>query len=228
MILDQPPDAFNARELRTLHALKTPRGVQRFLDSMPYHLAGTAWSPRRVLHEGSAHCLEGALFGAAALRILGYPPLILDMEADQDTDHVIAIYQTNGHWGAVAKSNFTGCRDRAPVYHTLRELVLSYFHIYFNLRGERTLRRYSRPVNLARFDRRQWMTTEKDVWFVAEYLCEIPHVSLFRKSAAKNAYRVDARTMEAEMVGHRTKSAIVVADPSVARVLPQSRSRPGS
>lgn len=219
---------FTPRELRTLRGLKTPRGIQLFLDAIPYHLAGTAWSPRRVLQERTAHCLEGALFAAAALRVLGYPALILDMEADQDTDHVIAIYKANGHWGALAKSNFTGCRDRAPVYRTLRELALSYFHIYFNLRGERTLRRYSRPVNLARFDRRRWMTTEKDVWFVAEYLCEIPHASLMRKSAAMNAYRVDARTMKAEMLGHRTKESIVVAESSVARVLPRARNRPGS
>src|SRR5438477_575519 len=86
------------------------RGIQRFLDSLPYHLETTAWSPRRVLHEGTAHCLEGAIFAAAALRAIGYPPLIFDLEAEQDTDHVVAIYKTRGHWGAVAKSNFSGCR----------------------------------------------------------------------------------------------------------------------
>ena len=189
-----------------MRALKTPRGIQLYLDAMPYHLAGTAWSPRRVLHEGTAHCLEGALFAAAALRALGYPPLILDMEAERDTDHVVAVYKVGGHWGAIAKSNFSGCRDRAPIYRTLRELALSYFHIYFNLRGERTLRRYSRPINLARFDRRNWMTTEKDTWFVAEYLCEIPHASLLKKPALKNVYRADTRTMQGEMVGHRGKT----------------------
>ena len=82
--------AFTPLELRKLRALKTPAGIQRFLDDMPYHLAGTAWSPRKVLSEKTAHCLEGAIFAAAALRVLGFPPLIFDMEADQDTDHVIA------------------------------------------------------------------------------------------------------------------------------------------
>lgn len=196
---------FTPSELRTLRALKTPAGIQRYLDDMPYHLAGTAWSPRTVLREKTAHCLEGAVFAAAALRVLGFPPLIFDLEADQDTDHVVAIFKSRGHWGAIAQSNFTGCRYREPVYRTLRELALSYFNIYFNLRGERTLRRYSRPVNLARFDRLRWMTTEKDIWFIAEYLCDIPHRPLLRRGLAKNLTRVDARTMRGEMVGHRRK-----------------------
>src|SRR5216110_2593609 len=166
---------FTSSELRTLRALKTPAGIQRFLDEIPYHLAGTAWSPRKVLQEKTGHCLEGAIFAAAALRAIGFPPLILDLEADQDTDHVLAVFKLRGHWGAVAKSNFTGCRYREPVYRTLRELALSYFHIYFNLRGERTLRRYSRPVNLARFDRDEWMTSEENIWVVPNYLCDIPH-----------------------------------------------------
>jgi len=172
---------------------------------MPYHLVGSSRSPRRVLREGTAHCLEGAILGAAALRVLGYPPLIFDLEADQDVDHVLAIYQVRGHWGAIGKSNFVGCRDRAPVYRSLRELALSYFHIYFNMRGERTLRRYSRPVNLARFDHLDWMVAEKDIWFVAEHLCEIPHLPLLTPALEKSLYRADARTIQGEMVGHRKK-----------------------
>jgi hypothetical protein len=197
--------AFTRSELRTLRALKTPAGIQRFLDNVPYHLAGTAWSPRLVLREKTAHCLEGATFAAAALRVIGFPPLILDLEAEHDTDHVIAVFKSRGHWGAVAKSNFTGCRYREPVYRTLRELALSYFPIYFNLRGERTLRRYSRPVNLARFDRLGWMTSEKPIWFIAEYLCDIPHFHLLKRGLENNLTRVDARTMASEMVGHRKK-----------------------
>ena len=185
--------------------MKNPYGIQKFLDDMPYHLEDTAWSPRKVLSEESAHCLEGAIFAAAALRVIGYPPLLLDFEADHDTDHVIAIYRHDGCWGAVAKSNYTGCRWREPVYRTLRELAMSYFNIYFNLRGERTLRRFSRPVNLKRFDDRSWMTTDKPVWFIAEYLCEIPHVSLLTPAMEKNLTRVDRRTLQGEMVGHRKK-----------------------
>ena len=113
---------FTPRELRKLRRMKDAYGIQKFLDAIPYHLEDTAWSPRRVLAEETAHCLEGAIFAAAALRANGYPPLLLDFEAENDTDHVIAIYQRDGGWGAVAKSNFTGCRYREPVYRTLREL----------------------------------------------------------------------------------------------------------
>lgn len=197
---------FTPSELRKLRALKTPFGIQRFLDELPYHLAPTAWSPRVVLRERTAHCLEGATFAAAALRVLGFPPLLLDLEADNDTDHVIAVFKVRGHWGALAKSNFTGCRYREPVYRTLRELALSYFHIYFNLRGERTLRRYSRPVNLARFDRDEWMTSEENIWEVPNHLCDIPHTPLIPSALAKNLTRADRRTLQAETVGHRRKS----------------------
>jgi len=114
-----------------------------------------------VLRENTAHCLEGAIFAAAALRANGFPPLLLDLEAEHDTDHVLALYRVKGHWGVVAKSNYTGCRYREPVYRSLRELAMSFFNLYFNMRRERTLRTFSRPVNLARFDHLRWMTTEE-------------------------------------------------------------------
>src|SRR5213076_1829606 len=113
-------NGFSPVELRKLRALKTPAGVQRFLDSLPYHLAATSWSPRKVLQKKTAHCLEGAIFAAAALRVLGFPPLLWDLEAVNDTDHVLAIFKVRGCWGAVAKSNFSGCRYREPVYHLAR------------------------------------------------------------------------------------------------------------
>jgi hypothetical protein len=196
---------FSRAELRTLRALKTPTGIQRFLDELPYNLKYDARSPKKVLQDRTASCLEGGIFAAAALRILGFPPLIFDLEADCDTDHVIAIFKVRGAWGAVAKSNFTGCRYREPVYRTLRELAMSYFNVYFNLRFERTLRRYSRAVNLARFDRLHWMTTEKPIWFIAEHLCEIPHISLLTRAMEKRLTRVDPRTVKGEMVDHRKK-----------------------
>jgi hypothetical protein len=205
-VSDTDSFGFTPSELRQLRALKTPAGVQKFLDDLPYNLSYTAASPRKVLHDRTASCLEGGIFAAAALRVLGFPPLIFDLEAEQDTDHVVAIFKVRGHWGAVAKSNFTGCRYREPVYRSLRELAMSYFNIYFNLRGERTLRRYSRPVNLARFDHLNWMTTtDKPVWFIAEYLCEIPHISLLTLAMERNLTRVDRRTMSGEMVGHRKR-----------------------
>src|SRR5437016_5262599 len=173
---------FTPKELRKLRSLKDPHGIQKFLDDMPYHLADSAWSPRRVLAENTSHCFEGAMLAAAALRVNGYPPLIFDLEAEHDTDHVVAIYRAHGHWGAIAKSNYTGCRYREPVYRSLRELALSYFDVYFNLRRERSLRTFSRPVNLARFDSRHWMTTEKPIWLIAEYLFEIKHYPLISRA----------------------------------------------
>ncbi|MGH9530313.1 MAG: hypothetical protein ACRD2S_10395 [Terriglobales bacterium] len=200
-----PVTAFTARELRKLRSLKNPHGIQQFLDDMPYHLANTAWSPRRVLRENTAHCFEGAIFAAAALRANGYPPLILDLEAENDTDHVIAIYRINGHWGAVAKSNYTGCRYREPVYRSLRELALSYFDVYFNLRRERSLRTFSRPVSLARFDDREWMTTDKPLWFIAEYLFEIHHYRLLAPGTEKRLHRLDDRSFRAGCLGRAEK-----------------------
>ena len=192
---------FTPAELRKLRSLKDPYGIQRFLDDMPYHLTDTAWSPRQVLRENTAHCFEGAIFAAAALRANGYPPLIIDFEAEHDTDHVLAIYRVKGHWGAVAKSNYTGCRYREPVYRSLRELAMSYFNIYFNLRRERTLRTFSRPVNLARFDNQAWMTTEKPIWFIVYYLLEIHHYKLLTPGMVKRLHRIDERLFQGETLG---------------------------
>jgi hypothetical protein len=197
---------FSPAELRKLRSLKDPHGIQRFLDDMPYHLADTAWSPRRVLAENTSHCFEGAMLAAAALRANGYPPLVFDLEAEKDTDHVVAIYRTNGHWGAIAKSNYTGCRYREPVYRSLRELALSYFDVYFNLRRERSLRRFSRPVNLARFDPLEWMTTDKPLWFVAEYLFDIGHYPLLTPAMTKRLHRLDDRSFRAGCLGRAEKS----------------------
>ncbi|HUK25116.1 MAG TPA: hypothetical protein VLV49_11085 [Terriglobales bacterium] len=203
--MDPALKSFSPAELRRLRSLKDPYGIQRFLDDMPYHLEDTAWSPRVVLRENSAHCLEGAMFAAAALRANGFPPLIMDLEAEHDTDHVVAVYRVAGRWGALAKSNFTGCRYREPVYRSLRELAMSYFNIYFNMRRERTLRTFSRPVNLARFDRQHWMTTEEPIWFIVNYLFEIHHYKLLRPGMAQRLHRVDDRLFRAECVDRAVK-----------------------
>jgi len=203
--MQNPNHGLTPAELRKLRSLKDPHGIQRFLDDMPYHLADTAWSPRRVLQENTSHCFEGATFAAAALRAVGYPPLVLDLEAEHDTDHVIAIYRHRGHWGAVAKSNYTGCRYREPVYRSLRELALSYFDVYFNLRRERSLRTFSRPVNLARFDRQHWMTTGEHLWFVAEYLFTIHHYRLLSSAMISKLHRLDDRSFRAGCLGRAEK-----------------------
>src|SRR6267154_1842676 len=164
--MSDPLKSFTPSELRKLRGMKDPHGIQKFLDDAPYHLADTAWSPRRVLAEETAHCLEGAIFAAAALRANGYPPLLLDFEAEHDTDHVIAIFREKECWGAVAKSTYTGCRWREPIHRKLRELSLFYFNTYVILWRERTLRGFSVPVNLKRFFCHNRATTEKPVWFL--------------------------------------------------------------
>jgi hypothetical protein len=187
--------------VRTLRALKTPAKIQRFLDGLPYQYANTAWSPQRALRERKGHCLEGALIAAAALRVNGYPPLLVDLEAVRDDDHVLAVYRQHGLWGSIAKSNFAGLRFRAPVFRTIRELAISYVDHYYNLRRERTLRAYSRPVNLARVDKQHWMTSEEDVWCVPELLIAAPHYPLFPDKVARALPRMDRRAFEAGMHG---------------------------
>jgi hypothetical protein len=114
---------------------------------------------------------------------------------------VLAVYRDDGCWGAVAKSNYAGLRSREPVYRTLRELVMSYFEHYYNLRGQKSLRNYSRPVNLRRFDRIRWMTSEEDVWEIPEHLCEIPHIPLLATGAERRLNRMDKRLFTAGLVG---------------------------
>ncbi len=200
-----PTDGFNAVERSVLRRLSTPERIQRFLDTdVSYNKephGPTCRSPRLVLRDRLAHCMEGALLGAAALRFHGFPPLLLDLEAVRDDDHVLALYRQRGHWGAIAKSNYAGLRFREPVYRTTRELVMSYFEHYYNLAGEKTLRGYSRPVNLSRFDSLNWMTAETDLWVIAQHLCDIPHTPLLTAVLERNLTRVDGRLMEAGLFG---------------------------
>jgi hypothetical protein len=200
-----PPHGFGRDELAILRRLKTPEKIQLFLDSeIGYNKepqGATCRSPRRVLRDRLAHCMEGALFGAAALRVHAFPPLVLDLEAVRDDDHVLAIFRQRGHWGAIGKSNYSGLRFREPVYRTLRELVMSYFEHYFNAAGEKTLRTYSRPVDLRRFDPLGWMTAEDDVWGIPEYLTGIAHKPLLNPDLARRLNRVDARLQAAGRFG---------------------------
>jgi hypothetical protein len=196
---------FDSKELAVLRRLHTPDRIQQFMDcDLAYNKekhGPTCRSPRTVLRLRSAHCMEGALFAAAALRVHGFPPLLLDLEAVRDDDHVLAIFRQRGHWGALAKSNYAGLRFREPVYRTLRELVMSYFEHYYNLAGEKTLRRYSRPVNLTRFDRIHWMTSEEDVWDIPYYLVDISHRRILPPGLERRLSRVDDRLFRAGLVG---------------------------
>lgn len=182
-------------ELLLLRRLDTPRKVQDYLDSLSQNhepKGDTCYSPRTVMREKRAHCIEGAMLAALAFRLQGQKPLILDLESTRhDFDHVIALFKQHGCWGAVSKTNHAVLRYREPVYKTIRELVLSYFHEYFDKNGFKTLRRYSRPVDLSRFDKQNWMTNEKHNWFVAQHLVEVDHVSLLTRPQIATLRKAD-------------------------------------
>ena len=145
--------------------------------------------------------MDGALFAAAALRVQGYPALIVDLEAVQDDDHVIAVFRRRGLWGGVARSNYSGLRYREPLHPTIRSLVLSYFEWYHNLRREKTLRRFSRPIDLSRFDGRRWMTAEDDLWDIPDYLVDVRHERVAEPAMIKELGTLDRRAFEAGLVG---------------------------
>jgi len=202
-----PPFDLTRAEARLLSSLTPAWRIQEYLDtSLLYDTkGGTCRSPRRVIRDGECQCMDGALFAAAALRMQGYPPLILDLEAEQDDDHVLAVFKTAHGWGAIGRSNYSGLRYREPVYRTIRELVMSYFESYFNLRREKTLRAYSRPVNLARFDSIAWMTSEQDLWEIPNHLVVIPHTQIASRRTIRTYSKVDRRLFEAGLVGKRHK-----------------------
>ena len=199
------PHGFGPDELAILRRLRTPEKIQSFLDSeIGYNKepnGATCRSPRRVLRDRVAHCMEGALFAAAALSVHHLPPLLLDLESVRDDDHVLALFRLRGHWGAIGKSNYSGLRFREPIYRTLRELAISYFEFYFNLDGEKTLRAYSRPVQLRRFDFIHWMTAEEDVWEIPEYLTTISHTPVLPSSLIRRLSLVDPRLQAAGKLG---------------------------
>lgn len=185
--------------------LSSPSKIQRFLDEeLGYNTereGDTCRSPRQVLRHGEAQCIEGAIFAAAALRMQGFPPLVVDLEAIRDDDHVVAVFRQRAHWGAIAKSNYSGLRFREPVYRTLREVVMSYFEHYYNPKGEKTLRAYSRPISLARFDPIHWMTAEEDLWAIPEYLVTIPHRPVLTREMERRLTRMDQRLFAAGRLG---------------------------
>ena len=190
------------QEKSLLKTLNRPEKIQTFLDEqVVYHKETTCRSPRRVLRDRVAQCAEGAFLAAAALRINGHAPLIVDLITVRDDDHILTVFQEDGRWGAIGKSNYAGLRYREPVYRTLRELVMSYYEHYFNLDGEKTLRGYSRPVNLARFDPIDWMVTEDDLWPICEYLCTIAHARLLTPHRERQRQFVDQRLFDSGLLG---------------------------
>lgn len=167
------------KELAVLRKLSTPEKIQDFLDALPInHEKGgdTCLSPRQVLREKKAHCIEGAMLAATALWLHGEEPLLLDLTTLRyDDDHVVALYKRNGYWGAISKTNHAVLRFRDPIYRTIRELALSYFHEYFMIStGRKTLQSYSVPFSLKRFGT-EWIVSEENVWYIAHAIDDVRH-----------------------------------------------------
>ncbi len=183
-------------ELAQLRKLNTPAKIQDFLNRIPANFepgGDTLKSPRRVLRENNAHCIEGALLAAVALRVHGQDPLIMDLKSQPtDKDHVVTLFRKNGYWGAISKTNHGVLRYREPIYRTPRELALSYFHEYFLDDGTKTLRSYSVPFDLSRFDDQHWMTSEEDLWDIGAALDDARHFPLLNRVQVKGLRKADA------------------------------------
>jgi hypothetical protein len=201
--MDHWSQQLSTEQRAVLAGLNSPAQIQAYLDQTPYSTEDTDRSPLSVMRDRVAHCLDGGLFAAAMLRRLGHPPLIVDLlpEPGTDDDHVLAIYRHNGHIGALAKSNFAGLRAREPIYRTLRELVLSYFEFFFNLKGQKTLRAYTVPMNLEVLDHLDWMSDDRAAPVVEERLSRLRKIPLITSQMASELAPMDRLTYEAGMLG---------------------------
>jgi len=191
---------FPLKEYKIISKLNTPKKIQDFLDKLDYNLeekGETYFSPHMVLKEKMANCFEAALFAAAALRVHGYPSLIIDLTSVRDTDHLVAIFKKSRFWGSIGKSKYPALTYREPIHRTIRELALTYFDEYFNFYGERTMRGYSNPVDLSRFDKINWMTTETGLTPIENYLNKIKHHKLLTKAMIRNLRKVPPLMKEA-------------------------------
>ncbi len=196
---------WDKEEIRLLDSLKDPDSIQAFLDTLDYNPEYECRSPRWVIKRRKAHCFEGALFAAAALQHIGYKPLIVDMLAVNDDDHVIAVFREDDHWGAVAKSNFTTLRFREPIYRSVRELIMSYFDFFFNVDGFKSLRSYSLPLNLTVFDNRNWRTTDEDLEYIGDKLESLKHFPVIDKKMERRLSRASETVLKAGLMGARAE-----------------------
>jgi hypothetical protein len=194
---------WTAAERKIIGKLHSPYAIQQFLDGIEYSADPFYRAPRRVLRDRLAHCMDGAVFAAAALRGLGFPPLVVDLRAEHDDDHLLAPFRLDGCWGAVAKSNFVTLRWREPVYRSLRELVMSYFEGFYNVVREKTLRSYSTPLNLAAFDSLRWLTDDEALETIAARLDSARHFPVASKKAIARLQLLDERSHQAGLIGSK-------------------------
>ena len=193
----------SARHAKRLARRTTPQEIQDLVNDFDVNRekdGDTCLSVASTLSAGHAHCIEGAFVAAAALWMTGRPPLLMDLEADGDDDHVVAVFKSRGCWGAISKSNHIWLRWRDPVYRSLRELAMSYFHEYVRDGIKKTLRTYSVPFDLRRVPAARWITAADSCWDVSEALCTIRHYRLLtpsqiRELKDRDPFEVEAGTL---------------------------------
>ncbi len=203
-------------EFAALDRLSTPQKIQAFLNATPinHEIGGeTVLSVREVLRQRRAHCIEGALLAAAALWVHGEPPLVMHLDChESDFPHVLTLFRRHGAWGAISKTNGAPLRYRDPIYRTLRELALSYFHEYSNRRGHKTLRSYSASFDLRRIPAEEWITSAKSCWSTHDRITELRHYPLISRRQEKLLVKRDAFERKAAKLVEYPRPALAVAD----------------
>lgn len=193
---------YTKKEIQVFKKLDSPKKIQDFLNLLPINFeknGETCMSPRRVLAVKKAHCMEGAMFAAAALEFHGQKPLVMDLRSIKpgDDDHVVCVYKQFGCFGAISKTNHAVLRYREPIYKTVRELALSYFHEYFLDTGKKTLREYSEPFDLNYFNKLLWRTSEEDLFEIPHHLDSVKHFPFLNKLQIKNLRKADTIEIQA-------------------------------
>jgi hypothetical protein len=197
-----------ARLKRKFRAFKHPIDIQRYLDSIPYVGEERDRCPLDVMKDGQAHCLDGGLLAALALRRIGDPGLLIDLVPAKDEsgnklddDHVLAVFRRFGLWGAVAKSNYPWLRYREPVYRSLRELVMSYFEVYYSLYSFKVLRGYTRPLDISRYDHLHYAWDEPGAGELYQIFYRRTAIPLISKRTEALLEPVDKRAYESGVLG---------------------------
>jgi hypothetical protein len=205
--------ALSPDERRLIRSISSPVRIQQFLDTVAYSTESSYRAPLTVLRERVGHCYDGAVFAAAALAWNDDPPLLMNLFPNsRDDEHLVALFRRNGCWGAIGQSNFVGLRYREPIHRTLRELMMSYFEQYYNVSGEKTLRSYTKPLNLRKFDRTFWMTDAKGMDTIADHLGSMPQVRLLTPAMARTLAKVDPRSYAAGLQGSVADGLFKVGD----------------
>ena len=194
--------ALTSDERRVVRRLSSPEKIQSYLDTLTYSSDDWYRSPIQALRDGRAHCYDGAVLGAALLFLIGYSPLIINMfPTSRDDEHLVAPFRRFGAWGAVGKSNFVGLRYREPIHKTMRELIISYFEQYYNVAGEKTLRSYTKPLDLSTLRVRSWMTDPAAMDRIADKLERMKRYPVLTPQMIRGLAAVDPRSYKAGLQG---------------------------